>query len=114
MRISDWSSDVCSSDLAAGIMLLGGMIDMPRLEMRRVAAPVLDEGVAHRSLLLRTPRTGFRLRARSCPPCGRPSGRIHADRQSGAVGKGGDVRDDPGGGSTIKKKTNNYKKSTNT
>src|SRR3546814_5165691 len=28
MRISDWSSDVCSSDLAAGLILAGNFLDL--------------------------------------------------------------------------------------
>src|SRR3546814_3006880 len=60
---------------AAGVVLLGGIVGVPRLEIRRVAAPVLDE-IAHRSLLLRARRTGFRMRPRSGLPYGRRSGRI--------------------------------------
>src|SRR3546814_7237343 len=37
MRISDWSSDVCSSDLAANIL---GWIDRPDLDMRALVGGI--------------------------------------------------------------------------
>src|SRR3546814_15086139 len=42
MRISDWSSDVCSSDLGAGILLFSRQ---QRSRMRRGQAPLVEPGL---------------------------------------------------------------------
>src|SRR3546814_7512234 len=43
MRISDWSSDVCSSDLAAGRLAAAG-IEEPRRDARLLLADALGVG----------------------------------------------------------------------
>src|SRR3546814_2690268 len=56
MRISDWSSDVCSSDLATGIIA-------PKIETeaeaRLLAAACRFPPVGQRSMIARIPQTGF-------------------------------------------------------
>src|SRR3546814_1841216 len=52
MRISDWSSDVCSSDLAAIIeredgSYRGERLDDPRIEIIEVCAPMVEEDDRH-------------------------------------------------------------------
>src|SRR3546814_19516659 len=92
MRISDWSSDVCSSDLrpppspaCAG----------PRLQGRRGPAHAGDGGglVARRH-------------HRQCHRAGLLPDRPDRDRKSAVEGKRGSVRVDLGGRRTIKKKKN--------
>src|SRR3546814_18416699 len=44
MRISDWSSDVCSSDLGVGTMLIGGIWTL--FSLRKSLAPGIKSGFA--------------------------------------------------------------------
>src|SRR3546814_14248412 len=88
MRISDWSSDVCSSDLRAS---MGSVIVAPM----PTAAPLI------------APITGFfasKMRIDTRPPESRISGRSEERR----VGKSVSVRVDLGGRRLIKKKKTNY------
>src|SRR3546814_3209140 len=64
MRISDWSSDVCSSDLVIGAQRVAIALDLV-LHPRRVAD---DEAVAHEVVELRREATGrlIRLAAPAC------------------------------------------------
>src|SRR3546814_15136904 len=54
MRISDWSSDVCSSDLNTAIRIKIKFMVMFRYPWFALAAPVLS--CAHRRLTTRQPR----------------------------------------------------------
>src|SRR3546814_17882572 len=81
MRISDWSSDVCSSDLTAlGSLDFMESIDCYRNETTRFADFIL-------------PQTGSLE---------------HEDRKSVVEGKSVSVRVDLGGSRIIKKKKNTY------
>src|SRR3546814_15889279 len=112
MRISDWSSDVCSSDLRGALDELGP----------------LDGQAQHVGQILRHPvvRGHAAVDAQVCPvdPVGREGGfqivrliglrlergardmRLCADRKSVVWGKSVSVRVDIGGRRTSKKKTN--------
>src|SRR3546814_14187042 len=106
MRISDWSSDVCSSDLPPGRpsrRLLGeripavAVLDLQHPQLGVDAAPALDIGVG---VGLR-----HRLLAGGRPPPG-PLALVLAgrDRQSVVEGKSVSVRVDHGGPRLIKNK----------
>src|SRR3546814_12188179 len=86
MRISDWSSDVCSSDLASVPARRGGR--------------ALDHG------RVRLRRAGRRLRDRLEPDAAEEEPRRRGDRKSVVSGKSVSVRVDLGGRRIIKKKTN--------
>src|SRR3546814_19102905 len=109
MRISDWSSDVCSSDLVAA--------------RRHRAAPALavpirvdraDIGMAPREERLGRPSPAcFVLLVRHLPgpggaqaahPCGRLPAPVTGDRKSVVKGTSVSVRVDLGGCRSIKKK----------
>src|SRR3546814_19068887 len=47
MRISDWSSDVCSSDLAAGVSILGPAVAAGFYELARRREQGLDSSWRH-------------------------------------------------------------------
>src|SRR3546814_17855412 len=87
MRISDWSSDVCSSDLR-------------RLAVQRARDQFLaGDGLAgdqHRQRRLREPANGAEQLA-------------HRDRKSGVAGTSVSGRVDLGGGRTSKKKKKHIK-----
>src|SRR3546814_14367385 len=88
MRISDWSSDVCSSDLArgvavAGCRLAGGADRPPGHRDHRIGGEDHDEGDHRRHPRSRVPRPG--------------------DRKSVVEGKSVSVRVDLGGRRIIKK-----------
>src|SRR3546814_12923415 len=92
MRISDWSSDVCSSDLLTG----------PDGEIWRLA-------MGHTPIFpVATPEAFVALQraARPDPATGKPDPAA-IDRKSGAEGKSVSVRVDLGGRSIIKKNTAN-------
>src|SRR3546814_16200337 len=127
MRISDWSSDVCSSDLPSGVRQVAARL----LPARHIAGPDAGRGAgsvdgrlgrriagrrqaAARASLSRAP--SFRVHARAGrrraegaagrgQPC--PSG---GDRKSVVWGKSVSVRVDLGGGRIITKKTNQKSK----
>src|SRR3546814_20602414 len=82
MRISDWSSDVCSSDLRAGA---GRPVQARRLHRRRTVCAGRARQRAGR-------------RHRRCPP----------DRKSVVEGKSVSVRVDLGGRRILKKKQTNH------
>src|SRR3546814_13406746 len=99
MRISDWSSDVCSSDLRqegrdaqARCRLL-----QPCRQLRHAARRPLHGGACRRAGPFRAWSLPSR---RGCPRCCRP-----ADRKSVVEGKSVSVRVDLGGGRLIKKTT---------
>src|SRR3546814_21197812 len=99
MRISDWSSDVCSSDLESASYAQGGR------------GPAL--GLAHAERVGEVACGGLRVAGRF--PQGRPAGRHQGavlrfpwqvDRKSVVEGKSVSVRVDLGGRRLIKKKIN--------
>src|SRR3546814_14309583 len=117
MRISDWSSDVCSSDLLAQQraerVLVGRQAFAPE---RHAAAPGRDWAHASREPSVPRPGTAGSARARvrrpgavrvrPSPGCGSASRR---DRKGVVSGKSGSGRVDPGGGRIIKKKNKRNK-----
>src|SRR3546814_17561562 len=104
MRISDWSSDVCSSDLPVGAERLGGGANRADLGVRGgvverprgVGGDREDDTVTHHCRA-----DGDFVRARGI------RGR---DRKSVVSGKRVSVRVDIGGRRSIKKKKNNVTK----
>src|SRR3546814_20015869 len=100
MRISDWSSDVCSSDLA-GLAVHQGVDGVDELQVlvqqhaadQRALLPARQADGRRR---LHHPAAGFHV------PVGRK------DRQGVVEGKSGSERVDLGGGRIIKKKTRMY------
>src|SRR3546814_19717886 len=109
MRISDWSSDVCSSDLAAGVELLGRRaarhdrgayprdpVGLCRQYLQRLGFPA-------RQVLAGLSAGNDRPAGASAQRCGR------GDRKSVVSGKSVSVRVDLGGRRSIKKKKNNKK-----
>src|SRR3546814_13373079 len=88
MRISDWSSDVCSSDLSSAVV-----IKMLHQFTRLVSAR-------------RRPSSWPEAHARTCPtsPCPPASRACNSDRKSVVSGKSVSVRVDLGGRRSIKKK----------
>src|SRR3546814_19715985 len=109
MRISDWSSDVCSSDLrdlGAAIAGLGHEVRIGGAGLRDVRAPHHQEpGIvpvgAFGNVGLFAP--GLRAGGRQVAI---PVVETHADRKSVVEGKSVSVRVDLGGRRSIKKKTN--------
>src|SRR3546814_12732971 len=92
MRISDWSSDVCSSDLA---------VRCPARRCGRAWPAALGGCTALAAAADRRQPGGAGLRA------GAPAGavvRLRQDRKSVVEGKSGSVRVDFGGRSRIKKR----------
>src|SRR3546814_14340057 len=83
MRISDWSSDVCSSDLFADRILVGRRLrgGERRLEQREGRMHGVEPGERHRHV-------------------------VRGDRTSAVSGKSVSVRVDLGGRRIIKKKKN--------
>src|SRR3546814_18494562 len=82
MRISDWSSDVCSSDLACPPQLVGGDLHPGLQAVRGERLPAVDQP-APASPHLRSPY------ARSADPAATARGRT-------AGGAGGELSADPG------------------
>src|SRR3546814_19836736 len=102
MRISDWSSDVCSSDLAAGEVRRGGL---DRQESRPRLLRLLQRDARPDTIGRATRRPGYITAARIRTSRRRrsrisPSG----DRKRVVYGKGVSVLVDLGGGRIIKKK----------
>src|SRR3546814_15441456 len=96
MRISDWSSDVCSSDLAAQ-QRQRSVHDEGR-DARPHLGIVLGESLLGDAGVLPVEPVGM-----GEPDCGRRlPGRL--DRKSGVEGKSVSIRVDIGGSSKIKKK----------
>src|SRR3546814_13606103 len=101
MRISDWSSDVCSSDLRASLRWRpddrrdGG-------DRRRLAAGLLSEagGPARHAV----DAAGAALRVATAPAGRRGEARTAGGRKGGVSGKRGSVRVDLGGRRILKKK----------
>src|SRR3546814_14930170 len=101
MRISDWSSDVCSSDLAGVRAGQGdGDVEFRAGQVGRVEAePGREAGEG----------AGEHFAVVLGGECQRGAGRLHVvggarDRKSVVYGKSVAVRVDLGGGRTIKKK----------
>src|SRR3546814_13151966 len=110
MRISDWSSDVCSSDLAK----LGALAK--KWTRRCVEEPAELASTPPSIRAYRQPTVGLRaqdrphgLKPRLSAVIGR-STQIEADRKSVVWGKSVSVRVDPGGRGIIKKKKKKRKK----
>src|SRR3546814_12775352 len=119
MRISDWSSDVCSSDLGVDVALdhLTGLLDRAReagtpvVHVRHKGQPGslfdLDQarGAIHPAV---APREGELVIDKGMPNAFAGT-ELHEEldqnRKSGGEGKGESVRVDIGGSGTIKTKT---------
>src|SRR3546814_11935123 len=85
MRISDWSSDVCSSDLASCISF--------------VSAAAIEDGIVERLRLDR-----MVLPVRNTRGIGKAQMKLNEDRKSVVEGKSVSVRVDLGGRRIIKQK----------
>src|SRR3546814_20514901 len=105
MRISDWSSDVCSSDLAWGVRrgFSGQDRDKPGLSWQPPFAILRAQPIV--SVRRRSAIAGARGVRASRRPAQIP--RLARDRKSVVSGKSVSVRVAPGGGSIIKKKKQN-------
>src|SRR3546814_12245598 len=97
MRIIDWSSDVCSSDLSNSTFRRANAVCVSALPAALSASPILETPWA----TMAAP-TVARSGAISCA-CGQSP--MTTDRKSVVEGKGGAVRVDVGGGGNIHKKT---------
>src|SRR3546814_13980858 len=110
MRISDWSSDVCSSDLLVGRRRLGHRvresIQRARRNCRRRRRSYLAD-VGEYDPLLRQPPGHIRWRGQGEGDLRRL---LYRDRQSVEEGKSVSVRVDLGGRRIIRKKKTNKKK----
>src|SRR3546814_12716500 len=106
MRISDWSSDVCSSDLWSGTLV---MVGQPAEEMGLGAVAMLKDG-----LYTRFPKPDYTLAFHDTPEL--PSGVVGAAKgwrsEERRVGKSVSVRVDLGGRRIIKTKTHKTKRDT--
>src|SRR3546814_20053387 len=126
MRISDWGSDVCSSDLWQPERRLSHLCDAEERSALLGGASLSGAGPTAGESVGRHPRAcrqdhdrgESRDRGRGSDYGGKahiPNEargdvvRGHADRKSGVVGKGGSVREDRGGRGRIKKKKKNTK-----
>src|SRR3546814_16310682 len=112
MRISDWSSDVCSSDLTAiaeQTRFVAGIQHALGDWQKSVAQAFNTVGNSLPSALPGTADFGS-LMAMFTPGCDAPTGKPaakakgHADRKSVVEGKSVSVRVDRGGGRIMKKK----------
>src|SRR3546814_17465221 len=101
MRISDWSSDVCSSDLVATDRQGDpqGRDDRQRFGVRRISARRREGGGRPRRRVRPLARDADQLR-----DLGRAAARSMRDRKSVVWGKGVSVRVDLGERRVIKKK----------
>src|SRR3546814_16128220 len=113
MRISDWSSDVCSSDLIyGGLMPTGWMrwiFDQHEFPFTIVYPRQLDAGKLRKDFdVVILPHAAFQIQAARASGDGMFRGRgddkqakpeeLHADRKSGVEGKSGAGGRDAGGG----------------
>src|SRR3546814_15898489 len=106
MRISDWSSDVCSSDLLPAQTM--GQLSYPMYPVARRAA----DGSIARSVDRQA--EGPHLRTKNAARCRQWIGfRWSADRKSVVSGKSVSVRVDIGGRRIIKKTKNVHTSDTN-
>src|SRR3546814_17006243 len=107
MRISDWSSDVCSADLLAGkrMMLLIMIVQEPNRCAKIPAGHTCYNGVGiwDGCTAFLNRRHGVPLRASTISSWSDGIG-AKADRKSVVKGKSVSVRVDPGGRRIIKKK----------
>src|SRR3546814_12415932 len=111
MRISDWSSDVCSSDLHhLGLSCdpVGGLVQIPCIERNAIAA---STAVTAARLALRGDGSHY-VSLDAVVETMRQTGidMSHKDRKSVVEGKSVAVRLDIGGGRSSKKKKNKTKK----
>src|SRR3546814_11578628 len=98
MRISDWSSDVCSSDLGGMVTaFLKGGLDEARRFLERVEVFALAESLGGVESLIEHPAI---MTHASIPP----ENRAALDRKSVVEGKSVSVRVDLGGRRLLKKK----------
>src|SRR3546814_13952346 len=113
MRISDWSSDLCSSDLAHAFSL--GLHDLARKPLRDfridpfvaiLAEQVGIDFAAGRNITVLADENGDRVRRFHCLAGDNPADRIGiaVDRKSVVSGKSVQVRLELGGRRIIKKK----------
>src|SRR3546814_19103324 len=100
MRISDWSSDVCSSDLPIRADILVGEENLGAALAHRLLGLLPDAGDR---LTQRVGAIGERIGAVEL----RRGSAEMADRKSVVEGKRGDVRVDLGGSRILTKKTQN-------
>src|SRR3546814_15202128 len=99
MRISDWSSDVCSSDLEQ----VRQQVRIDRAAPRAAPQPALSPGPRKQRQGQQRPQP---VRAQEVQRFERLRERLrtHVDRKSGVEGKSGSVRVDLGGRRILKKK----------
>src|SRR3546814_16405450 len=107
MRMSDWSSDVCSSDLPAPPALLGLIIDIAlRILPDAAAAP---EGMELRAECRPIPPGEYALQESHARLAFSSIGAIgRFDRKSVGYGKSGAVRVELGDRRVLKQKTQTY------
>src|SRR3546814_13911347 len=105
MRISDWSSDVCSSDLH-GCLGRGGAERLTKLEEHVIKTRGSVKALIRQGVMTRVESTDYRRRARQAPaPAHRRGTQGPPDRKSVVSGKSVSVRVDLGGRRIIKQKT---------
>src|SRR3546814_11119788 len=113
MRISDWSSDVCSSDLNQRAQLLGDLDDTGGKAGAAFITDVAFDGdqifAGHRQVFKADVAQILRSRQlhaiRAINPNAERAAAVRQKRsEERRVGKRGSVRVDPGGGRIIKKK----------
>src|SRR3546814_2375955 len=104
MRISDWSSDVCSSDLRGGarvgLALAAedrriGRLDVTLVEASREAVGADRAEPAHRARQRDREREGQRTDAQPVVPIGEPDSFIVAGAEEDGVAEDARVRDSP-------------------
>src|SRR3546814_16452837 len=111
MRISDWSSDVCSSDLKDGVQLIRGetMLEQPSFAV--MVADTVGAGDAclggFNASMLTAGEAGLETHLRfAAATAAVVCSRNGAERESVVEGKSVYVRGDLGGGRILKKKRN--------
>src|SRR3546814_14921492 len=114
MRISYWSSDVCSSDLERGFPRFGGISAVLAPEIERMTGFETRVTVLGHVQRGGTPVANDRILAtRFGIAAVDAAARGECDRKSVVEGKGGAVRVDPGSRRTITNKHNKYNRTIN-
>src|SRR3546814_20165697 len=106
MRISDWSSDVCSSDLfAAGMVFEDGIKRKRHIATQEETDAVLVKRIA----MVKRMRAGSSLRDGRCRACGNQLGERERRSEERRVGKECVRSVEIGGRRILKKKNNQIK-----